>query len=359
MVVDCDFQAQWATMARIARYLDRSWRDYLRLDESGATVDPAVQVGLPASVYSDPVSPLLRGSTEELLASATAFLDEHEIDRAVLNAGAAGAVSGISSPVLARELAAAVNEWLLAEWLDADSRFLASVVVAPHDGRAAAAEVRRRAADPRVVQVVLAQPPAFLGERRLHPLFEAAAELGLPVVLQASGTYTGANRGLTPTGFPTGRYDNEVNWVAGAQPQLVSLVAEGVFEKFPELRVVIAGFGAAWLPSLLWRLDDEYHSGRTKLPRRLERLPSETIREHVRITTGRLELPGDAPRLVALLALADAAELLRYASGSEGRDDRLVPSVLAGLPEVLRELVLAAGDLYPGPRSGPSLTPTT
>jgi predicted TIM-barrel fold metal-dependent hydrolase len=348
MIVDCDFQAQWATMARIAPHLDPSWRDYLRLGPSGETVDPAVQIGLPASVYSVPSSPLLRAGADDAREAALGFLDRAGIDRAILNAGAAGAVSGISSPVLATALARAVNDWLAREWLDVDERLLASVVVAPHDGRAAAAEVRRVAEDPRVVQVVLAQPPGFLGNRGLFPLFEAAAELELPVCFQASGTYTGANRGLTGAGFPTTTFENEVNWAAGAQPHLVSLIAEGAFERLPGLRVVFAGFGAAWLPSVLWRLDDEYRGGRTKPPRWIERLPSDYVREHVRVTTARLELPERSERLFELLALADAAGLLLYASGCEGRDDRVTPSILDGFPAEWRSRILGAEarDLY-------------
>jgi predicted TIM-barrel fold metal-dependent hydrolase len=345
--IDCDLQAQWATMAAIAPYLDRGWRDYLRLDSSGSTTDPAVRIGLPASVYGDPTSQLLRGPTEELRSSAIGFLEANGIGRAILNAGAAGAISGISSPALAGALARATNDWLLDRWTD-DRRLSASIVVAAHDGAAAAAEIRRLAGDPRVVQVVLAHPPTYVGNRHLHALFEAAAEAGLPVSLQAAGTFTGANRGLNPVGFPTSAFEADASWIAAAQPQLVSLVAEGAFEKFPQLRIVLAGFGVAWLPSLLWRLDEEYRSGRTKPPRWIQRLPSEYVREHVRVTTARIELPPEPLRLWELLATADVGELLLYASGSDGRAARLEPRVFADVPEGVRRRILSenAAELY-------------
>jgi predicted TIM-barrel fold metal-dependent hydrolase len=69
----------------------------------------------------------------------------------------------------------------------ADERFRGSILVAPRAGKEAAAEARRLANDPRLAQIVLAFPPALLGDRSLYPLFEAAQDARLPVSLQAGG----------------------------------------------------------------------------------------------------------------------------------------------------------------------------
>ena len=33
------------------------------------------------------------------------------------------------------------------------------------------------------------------------------------------------------------------------------MIGQGVFDRFPNVRLVLEGFGIAWLPSLLWSMD--------------------------------------------------------------------------------------------------------
>ena len=42
------------------------------------------------------------------------------------------------------------------------------------------------------------------------------------------------------------------------QAQVVSLIVEGIFDQFPELRVVLIESGFTWLPALMWRIDKEW-----------------------------------------------------------------------------------------------------
>ena len=55
------------------------------------------------------------------------------------------------------------------------------------------------------------------------------------------------------TGFPTTAAEYLLDSSYLGIAQLASLVLEGVCERFPELRIVLSGFGAGWLPSLVWR----------------------------------------------------------------------------------------------------------
>ena len=66
--------------------------------------------------------------------------------------------------------------------------------------------------------------------------------------------------------------------------QLISLICNGVFDKFPSLRFLFMEAGFSWLPHVMWRFDREYKSLRQEVPW-VKRKPSEYIRERVCLTT--------------------------------------------------------------------------
>ena len=72
--------------------------------------------------------------------------------------------------------------------------------------------------------------------------------------------------------------------VHSMQNQAASLILEGVFEEFPNLRVVLIEGGFSWMPALAWRLDALWTRLRKEVPQ-VRRPPSEYIREHVWYTT--------------------------------------------------------------------------
>jgi len=69
--------------------------------------------------------------------------------------------------------------------------FLAAIAVDPVAGAQAAEEIRRHAANPAVVAVVIEpgilKEPAYLDDRRIDPVWEECAGLGLPVLAMGGG----------------------------------------------------------------------------------------------------------------------------------------------------------------------------
>lgn len=199
------------------------------------------------------------------------------------------AVQALHNADFGAALARAVNDWTAAEWLDRDPRLLASVVVAPKDPQRAAEEIRRCAADRRFVQVLLlagtAQP---LGQRAYWPVHEAAEEAGLALAVHPG--VAGPNP-PSPVGWTSHHVEDYANGALAVQSQLTSLVAEGVFSRFPGLRVLLLETGVTWLPSLLWRFDKNWRALRREVPW-VDRRPSEIVRERVRLSVA----PFDAPR---------------------------------------------------------------
>jgi predicted TIM-barrel fold metal-dependent hydrolase len=94
---------------------------------------------------------------------------------------------------------------------------------------------------------------------------------------------------------------------------LVSLIAHGVFERYPSLRLLMVEAGVAWVPGLLWKMDDQYRSVRAEVPW-MKRWPSEVFQRHVRLTTQPLEGPTDRDSLIAVLDAYGAADVLCFSS---------------------------------------------
>ena len=340
-VVDSDFYAQRADPAAIAEYMDSGMRAYLRPEASpaGGGVSFAIPEGGIRTLTSRLQSAAAAGDLHE---RATHYLDSARIACAILNPGTAGGLSGFTAELVAAELQRATNDWLAAEWLDTDARYRGSILVTARDAKLAAAEIRRVAADRRFVQVILAYPPNLLGDHSLRPILEAAQECGLPLNLQAAGAWSGVNRGIAAVGYPASPLEDQLGWTYAAQPHLVSMIVRGAFDRYPELRLVLGGFGIAWLPALLWRMDTEAKAGRLDASIELSRLPSEYVRERVRFTTQPLELPDDRGQFFSLLEGIGGGDLLVYGSGHpQWRDTDAGTALQEALPEEWKAGVLS------------------
>jgi len=200
----------------------------------------------------------------------------------------------VQNPELSAALCHATNEWQLAEWTSKDNRLRASVVVPYEDPVASAAEIRRYAGNPAFVQVLLLSRTAEpMGSRKYWPIYEAAEEAGMPVGVHAFGY--GGNP-ITPGGWPSYYIEEMTGHSQSQQAGLTSLVIEGVFERFPALKMVMIEAGFAWAPSLAWRLDKHWKTLRSETPH-LKRLPSEYLREKVWWTTQPMEETESPTRL--------------------------------------------------------------
>ena len=135
------------------------------------------------------------------------------------------------------------------------------------------------------------------GNRRYWPIYAAAERHGLPVGMHVFGS---GGHPYTGTGWPSYYVEEGAGHSTSCQTVVTSLVIEGVFERFPRLKVVIVEGGFAWLPPLAWRLDKLFERMRSEVPH-LKRRPSEYIREHVWVTTQPMEEPDDRRQLLDVM----------------------------------------------------------
>ena len=201
----------------------------------------------------------------------------------------------------AAALASAINDWLIAEWLEPEPRLRAGLVVANEAPEYAVKEIKRHGNHPGFVQVMLSiRTSEPLGRRKYWPMYEAAVEAGLPIGIHFGGQ---GGHPITGAGWPSMYLEDHAGMSTAFQAQVISLVCEGVFEEFPSLEIVLIEGGFAWVPPLSWRLDSAWHKLGFEVPH-LQRAPSEYFSSHFWLTTQPMEEPPVASQFVEMLSQA-------------------------------------------------------
>jgi predicted TIM-barrel fold metal-dependent hydrolase len=327
-LVDVDFWVRKVKMRDVAEHLDPGRRQWLQLD-APQTPTVAARTALPESQYFVAGRQLVEANeADDPFAVAVNRLDAVGLDRAIVNVGAASSISGYANGAMAADVAAAVNDWMATTWLGRDDRLRVPIVVSTREPERAAAEIRRAGVRAGVADIRLAYPHQLLGHRSLYPIYEAACELDLTVTVEAQGAFSGSNGGLTAVGSPSTMFEAAVSWEFAAQPLLLSALSDGLFERFPKLRLTFAGFGLTWLAPLMWRIEQERERGWLPVSKRMSRRPAEIVAEHVRVTATPLGAPPEPSQLVDMLAGIGGEQLILYGSGAvEG--DAALPTLAA------------------------------
>ncbi len=339
--IDCDVHTAVPHMRALLPYLDEYWREHI------------LRRGLEREnfeISSYPVGAPINGRPDWRLAegppgSSLEALRAHVLDPMGTRLAICNTLHGaqmIYSEDLSAALCRAVNNWVAAEWLDKDKRLRASIMVPQHSAELAAAEIERLAPDRRFVQVlVLAMAELPLGRRQNWPIYAAAERHGLPIGVHAGSTF---RHPPSATGWPSFYLEDYVTQSQGFAAVLNSLVAEGVFVKFPKLKVVLIESGVTWLPACLWRMDKTWRGVRAEVPW-LERRPSDLIREHVRLTLQPFDEPPEAAQVETILAGIGSQEMLLFSTDYPHWHFDGQAAVPAGLPEGLVQKILVDNPL--------------
>lgn len=335
-MIDCAIHNAVPSIGALTPYLSDWWRDYIA--ESGFAAPEAAlyPARSPLSAPLDALPPSGAPPGSDLDLVSRQILDPWAVERGILCP--LYGVAGLHNEDLAAALAAAVNEWQRAEWLDRDPRLRASIVVPGQSPIMAVAEIDRLATDRRFVQVLL---PLFsespYGKRRYWPIYAAAERHSLPVAIVAGDVPPVVP---TPAGSPTFHIEEYAAIAQVFQSQVLSLVSEGVFVSHPLLRTVLVGSGCTWLPPLLWRFDKDWRGLRREVPW-LARPPSDYVRDHIRLTLHPFDAPPGPEHLLQFVEWCGSADLLLWSSAyphwHPDAPDRAVPR---DLPPALRQAIL-------------------
>ncbi|WP_135546510.1 amidohydrolase family protein [Paenibacillus cymbidii] len=338
-VIDVDVHNDLKSTLELAQYLPEPWKS--RVQSAG--------VGMPGHGYWSPVGVMRKdclppgggpsASDPDYLVQD--LVEPFGIKYAILTGNMTN-ITTMHDPDYAAAIATAYNDHIVADWLPKHESFRGSITVAPQDPQLAVREIERLAGHPQMVQVLMGSAQrAPLGQRQFHPIYEAAQRHGLPVTIHPGGEGAGGTPPPTPAGYPTRYLEWHTCLSQNFMAHLVSLVCEGVFEKFPRLKFVLLEGGVAWLPHLMWRLDKNYKGLRSSVPW-LKRLPSEYIRDHCLFSTQPIEEPDDPKQLLSIFDMFDAENVLMFSSDYPHWDNDMPTEILKKLRPEARDKIFYA-----------------
>ena len=295
-IADCDIhpRPQGAGIGGVSKalypYLSQRWREHVeafgisyRQQWEKGSAYPKSQ---PQACRRDAWLPDGGPPGSDLRFMAEQHLDPNNVTLGILNPLASG--QGAQNADLSNAITHATNEWQKAEWTLKDSRLRASVVIPYEDALASVKEIELRAGDPNFAQILLLSRTAEpLGQRRYWPIYAAAVAANLPIGIHAFG-YGGWP--ITPGGWGSYYIEEMVGHAQAQQSLLISMIMEGVFERFPTLKVVMIEAGLSWAASLMWRMDKHWLKLKQETPH-LKMLPSEYLKRNVWLTTQPIEEP--------------------------------------------------------------------
>lgn len=345
--IDCDLHPAVPGMHVLLPYLDDYWREMV----SVRALD-RLNLSLTSYPQNAPLScrPDWALGEGKKPGSSLKAMQEHVLDCFSASYGILNCLYGAQvfhSEDMAAAFCRATNDWIRDEWLNRDPRLRASIVIPVHNTELAVAEIERRADDFRFVQVLmLVSGEVTLGRRQLWPIYRLAERLKLPIGVHAGSGYRYAP---TPVGWPSHYIEDYIAQSAAFESQLQSMIAEGVFAKFPELKVVAIESGLTWLSGYIWRADKTWKGVRAEVPW-VTRAPSEILRDHLRFTVQPIDAYDESEAIARLVDHLKSDSLFLFSTDYphwQFDGDAALPP---GLPDDLSRKILSENALATYPR---------
>ncbi|ANE45684.1 amidohydrolase [Paenibacillus swuensis] len=337
-LIDTDVHNAIGANENLLPYLAREWHQQWLWTGSGVGNPFHSPIGVMRKDATPPSGGEAGSDPEYMLKH---HLDKYDIDYAILTGSGILGISLHVDPDYANAIASAYNDWLSNTWLKVSPRYKGSILINNSDPQAAAKEIDRMASNKDMIQVIMASGARMpYGQRFYHPIYEAAERHGLPIAIHPGTEGRGTAGAPTPSGIPT-RYMEWHNILPiNYMTHVNSLVCEGVFEKFPGLKFVAIEGGIAWLPHLMWRMDKNFKALRDTTPW-LKKMPSEYIKQHIRLTTQPIEEPAKPEHLVQIFEMTGAEDMVMFSTDYPHWDFDNPLMVLKGFPKEMRDKIKA------------------
>lgn len=346
-IVDTDVHHGYADKSDLYPYLSRVYRE--RMEDYG--------FGAPGSSYHNNGG--LRGYRVDALKSSetppggggvsatdvellqTQLLDACGIDLAILTGGQIYSASAMVDIEYANAVCRAYNDYTLEHWVAKDRRLRYAIAVNTQDPAGAVEEIERLGGNPNVVGIMIScGAPKPYGHKFYHPIWEACARHKLAVAMHFGTEGSGINPPPTSAGYPTNYIEGRLARPTFYQVHVASFIFEGVFIKYPELKVAMIEGGFAWVPPLMWRMDLDWKGLRHQTPW-IQKLPSEYLVDHIRFATQPMEEPADPNGLATIVEWMVGKRTLMFATDYPHWDWDDPAMSFTGLPDDVRRRIFA------------------
>lgn len=176
----------------------------------------------------------------------------------------------------------AYNRWLKEDFCAPDSERLIGIFVIPNVGVETSVKELQRAKKEGYKGVAISAWPSGGDNLRPEddPFWQTAAEIDMPVsihlLLAAQQTKFGASgKGSVAIGASSLMF---------SMPIMVELIFQGVFDRFPKLRIGFIECGTGWIPHFLEMVDDRYWRNRHWTNTKVKKVPSQYFKDHMLAT---------------------------------------------------------------------------
>jgi len=258
---------------------------YRRLLSSGWNEDPGFVslCGFYLGNTNARITPII-ARMQDLGAGRIRDMDEAGIARQILSLTSPGVQ--IFDAETAVSLARSTNDELASAIRAHPNRFSGLAAIAPQDPPAAAIELERGIHSLGLKGAIVNSHTRgeYLDDQKFWEIFEAAEALNVPIYLHPT----------TPSPAMIGPFlerglDGAIfGFAVETGLHMLRLVVSGVFDRFPALRIVVGHLGEG-LPYWLFRIDFMHArmvaAGRYASVKKLERKPSDYLRENFYVTT--------------------------------------------------------------------------
>jgi 2,3-dihydroxybenzoate decarboxylase len=259
-----------------------AWREMLA---TGATDDPGF-LSLWGFYLNSPSAraTAIIDRLQDLDERRLADMDATGIDRQIISLTSPG--TQIFGRDRAVAMATLANDQLAEACQRHPDRFTGLTAIAPQDPENAAAEIERGARELGFKGVIINSHThdEYLDAPKFWPILEAAEALGTPIYIHPNTPSRGLIQPLLDAGLDGAIFGFAVE----TGMHLLRLIVAGVFDRFPNLKVVVGHLGEA-LPYWLFRLDYMHEatvrSERYDFMKPLARKPADYMRENVWVTT--------------------------------------------------------------------------